>query len=327
MKKEFAIFCFLLSLTLSHCSECTEKTKLDEDEDQDYCLNLWAEENGKSCFYNSDTGGCIEKACKDLTSNLCKYFRPKNEDEICASKSGNDGCEIKTCSELSSDKCNEFIPHDSYYEYKCVKNGDVCQMTRKACEDYKKEDDCDRYYSDDREYRCVYDDATQKCKEKKCEELSKTECSKFEIWSYSDQNQNLETCAPFGDKCKIQKCSDFTSQDTCEKVTFSDKGYKCTFSSNQCTLSNCGSLKSNCGSFIPLDPLYKCVSYEDAERCYTDQKDCEELSKGQCDLFNTEYNLEDTNGKRCVEEDGKCTLHSKNLEISALLLSLLLFLF
>ena len=43
MKKEFAIFCFLLSLTLSHCSPCTEKTKLDEDEDQDYCLNLWAE--------------------------------------------------------------------------------------------------------------------------------------------------------------------------------------------------------------------------------------------------------------------------------------------
>ena len=68
MIKEFAIFCFLLSLTLSHCSECTEKTKLDEDEDQDYCLHLWAEENEKSCFYNSETGGCIEKACKELTS-------------------------------------------------------------------------------------------------------------------------------------------------------------------------------------------------------------------------------------------------------------------
>ena len=326
MKKEFAIFCFLLSLTLSHCSPCTEKTKLDEDEDQDYCLNLWTEENGKSCFYNSETGGCIEKACKELTSNLCKYFRPNNEDEICASKSGNDGCEIKKCSELSSDKCNEFYPHEDYYNKKCVKNGDACEMTSKTCEDYKK-DECNWYTPSSSDYRCVYDDADQKCKEKKCEELSKTECSKFKIWPNSAQDQNLETCAPFGDKCKIQKCSDFTSQDTCEKVTFSDKGYKCTFSSNQCTLSNCGSLKSNCGSFIPLDPLYKCVSYEDAEGCYYDQKDCEELSKGQCDLFNTEKNLEDTNGKRCVEEDGKCTLLSKNLEISALLLSLLLFLF
>ena len=325
MKKEFAIFCFLLSLTLSHCSACTEKTKLDQDEDQEDCLYLSTSESGKSCFYDSEKGGCVEKPCKELTSNLCKYFRPNNADEICASKSGNDGCEIKKCSELSTDKCNEFT-NDSYDNYKCVKNGESCEMIPKTCEDYKK-DECDSYYSDDREYRCVYDDAAQKCKEKKCEELSKTECSKFKIWPNSDQDQNVGTCAPFGDKCKIQKCSDFTSKDTCEKVTFSDEGYKCTFSSNQCTLSNCRSLKSNCGSFIPLDPLYKCVSSEDGDSCYTKTKDCEELSKGQCDLFNTEDNLEDTNGKKCVEEDGKCTLLSKNLEISALLLSLLLFLF
>ena len=199
-------------------------------------------------------------------------------------------------------------------------------MIPKTCEDYKK-DECNWYTPSSSDYRCVYDDAAQKCKEKKCEELSKTECSKFKIWPNSDQDQNVGTCAPFGDKCKIQKCSDFTSKESCEKVTFSDERYKCTFSGNLCTLSDCRSLKSNCGSFIPLDPLYKCVSSEDGDRCYTEPKDCEELSKGQCDLFNTEDNLEDTNGKKCVEEDGKCTLLSKNLEISALLLSLLLFLF
>jgi hypothetical protein len=313
-------------LTLSHCSACTEKTKLDQDEDQEDCEYLSTGESEKRCFYNSETGGCVEKACKELSSNLCKYFKPYTDDETCASKSGNDGCEIIKCSELSSDKCNEFYPHEDYYDYKCVKNGDACKITPKTCEDYKK-DECNRYYSYDREYRCVYDDAAQKCKEKKCEELSKTECSKFKIWPNSENDQNLETCAPFGDKCKIQKCSDFTSQDTCEIVTFSNEAYKCTFSGGLCTLSNCRSLKSNCGSFIPLDPLYKCVSDEDGDRCYTEPKDCEELSKGQCDLFNTEKNLEDTNGKKCVEEDGKCTLHSKNLEISALLLSLLLFLF
>ncbi len=326
MKKEFAIFCFLLSLTLSHCSACTEKTKLDEDEDQEDCLYLSTSESGKRCFYDSETGGCVEKTCKELSSNLCKYFRPSTDDETCASKSGNDGCEIIKCSELSSDKCNEFIPHESYYYNKCIKNGNVCQITPKICEDYKK-DECDRYSPSNTDYRCIYDDATQKCKEKKCEDLSKTECSKFEIWSYSDQNQNLETCTPFGDKCKIQKCGDFTSKDTCEKVRFTDERYKCTFSKNLCTLSDCQSLKSNCGSFIPLDPIYKCVFSEYEVGCYTEQKDCGELSKGQCDLFNTEENLEDTNGKRCVEEDGKCTLLSKNLEISALLLSLLLFLF
>jgi hypothetical protein len=48
----------------------------------------------------------LKKHVKILLFNLCKYFRPKNEDEICASKSENDGCEIKKCSELSSDKCN-----------------------------------------------------------------------------------------------------------------------------------------------------------------------------------------------------------------------------
>ena len=166
MKKEFAICCFLLSLTLSHCSACTEKTKLDEGEDQEYCLYLSTDESGKRCFYNSETGGCFEKACKELPSNLCKYFRPYTDDETCASKSGNDGCEIIKCSELSSDKCNEFIPHEDYYDYKCVKIGDVCQTTYKTCEDYKK-DECNRYSQSNSDYRCIYDDAAQKCKEKK----------------------------------------------------------------------------------------------------------------------------------------------------------------
>ena len=313
-------------MTLSHCSQCTEKTQLDQDEDEEDCLYLNTDENEKRCFYNSETGGCFEKACSELPSNYCKYFQTDDIDELCVSKSGNDGCEIIKCSELSSNKCNEFIHHEYYfgYNFKCVKNGDACQMISKTCEDYKK-GQCDRSSPSNSDYRCIYDDTTQQCKEKKCEELSKTECSKFRIWSYG--NQNVEECAPFGDNCKIQKCNDFTSKETCEKFRFSDPSYKCTFSNNLCTLSDCRSLESNCGSFIPLDPLYKCVSNEDEDECYTEQKDCEELSKGQCDLFNTEDNLEDTNGKRCVEEDGKCTLHSKNLKISALLLSLLLILF
>ena len=145
MKKEFAIFCFLLSLTLSYCSQCTEKTKLDKDEDQEDCLYLITEESGKRCFQNSEAGGCFEKACSELPSNYCKYFQTYDEDEICISKSGNDGCEIKKCSELLSHKCDEFMPHESYYNYKCVKNGESCEMIPKTCEDYKK-DECDSYY-------------------------------------------------------------------------------------------------------------------------------------------------------------------------------------
>jgi len=63
---------------------------------------------------------------------------------------------------MPSHKCDEFMPHESYYNYKCVKNGDACELTSKICEDYKK-DECFRSSTSKSDYRCIYDDAAQKC--------------------------------------------------------------------------------------------------------------------------------------------------------------------
>ena len=176
-----------------------------------------------------------------------------------------------------------------------------------------------QYNTDDT--KCIIDSKTNKCKLSTCEQLSDTECGSF-IPNYSDQ-----VCAPFGNKCKVQSCSYF-SKDTCETVQLNDPAYKCVYSENACTFANC--YKQNpksCSSFVPLDKYYKCVG--DGDYCYIESKECEELSKGECDLYNTEDNLEVTNGKKCVYSDdkGKCVLASEKLELSALftILSLIVF--
>lgn len=135
---------------------------------------------------------------------------------------------------------------------------------------------------------------------------------------------------PDGEKCKIISCSDFSTKEECEALEFSDKGTKCVYSDeNGCEFSSCyedksGEIPSNCEEFIPNDPLYKCVKSKARGPCILEQKECEDLSEGQCDLFNIEENLKE--GK-CVEMDGYCALeYSKNLEFSCLFLFLLFFL-
>jgi len=356
MTKKFTALCFLFLLSSSYCSECTEKTNLTEDEiNKDICyylkassnevvcrydedknacyekkcsdyewddcdhLNYYLDQNGeygKSCVAKSDHSGCELISCESLTSN-CERFISESEDIKCALNSEKSHCEIQKCSDLTSG-CDKFIP--SNWRYKCVLNEakTQCETVSKTCEELDS-DKCN--YGDTYEERCLIDSTTSNCKLYKCEDLSSSECTRFEP---NDQNQ---ICAPNGNKCEIKTSCSELDKDVCETIKFRSGSSKCSYSEEKkCSFMDCYKLESNCGQFVPLDPLYKCTYDDEEESCIYDNKNCEELSAGQCDLFNIEDILEDV-GKRCVEDDGKCVLNSKKLEYSILFLPLLFFLF
>ena len=353
---------FLIYLSYTYCSECTEKTSFKEGEDEynacesltsendgyychynsgtkrceeiycrssssKYCTRIPDSSDGKRCLSKSDNSGCEYKSCEDLTSN-CNQFFTGNEDEICTLNSSGNKCEIKLCSSLtSSSDCGQLTP---YYPYdKCAFNSDKnqCEITNKDCEELGS-DYCNYYTpsDDDSTKRCLPDSSNGKCKKSSCEELSKTECSKFTTGEVG------KVCAPDGDNCKVQTCSEI-STDICETIEFEDPGSKCVKSGTSCTFSSCESMtESTCGDFVPVNKLIKCYYEENADRCTTSDKECSDFDRGECNLFNTEDNLEDTNGAKCVESDGKCVLssqksNSKMLEFSAFISLIVLLLF
>lgn len=344
---------FLLYLSSTYCSDCSEKTTF-EDEDEGsrydecrtlngkdyychynranqrceeiycktssakYCDMIPPNSDGKRCIEKSDESGCEYKSCSDLTSN-CNEFYTGDEDQICTLNTSTKKCEIKKCSEASKDNCGQLIPHDNYL--KCALNEEnKCQIINKGCEDYNK-DEC-HHHGGDGDKRCLPDLTNNKCKLASCEELPKEECSNYKTYD------GEKVCVPKGDTCVLQACEEITDKTTCEKAEFLDIGIKCVYSDSKCTLSSCEKMdKTKCGNFIPLDKRYKCYYDSEDDQCYTEEKSCEELSKGECDLFNTEDNLEDTNGKKCVEDDGKCVLNSKKVEFPAFILLILFLLF
>ena len=355
MSYKFLFLFFLIYLSSTYCSECTEKTSFEEggdkfhscyelstidyfchyNEEKEVCEELTCDNSPaelcdyippnsvdgieKKCIPKSDKTGCEYKTCEDLTSN-CNKFYTGNEDQICTLNSSGDKCEIKSCSSLTSN-CEQLTPYSSNLKCALIADGS-CQIMNKECEDYKS-DECEDYYSpsNDDPKQCLLDSSTNKCKKFSCEELPKTECSKFKI------NEENKVCASDGNNCKIQSCEDFSSE-ICESIEFSNDDYKCVNSDSGCTFTTC--LKTeppNCGKFVPTNKAFKCYFSRHAQKCVLESKDCEEFSKGECNLFNTEKNLDGTDGKKCVEDDGKCVLNSKKLEFSTFFILILFFVF
>ena len=338
---------FLIYLSSTYCSDCSDKTTFEEGETETYACESLSNRNpdgyychynsekkiceeitcssspstkycsripdsaeGKQCLakdYDNEDSGCEYKACSDFTSK-CYQFNTGDDDKICTLNSSGNKCEIKTCSSLTSESdCAKFIPY--YANKKCAFNNEEkkCKITKKNCEELDS-NNCNAYSpsdGDDGTKKCIPDSKSGKCKKSSCEELSKTECSNF------TPDDREKVCAPDGEKCKVQSCPEI-SPDICETIPFQNPGSKCVKSGNSCTFSTCSSMdKSKCGDFIPVNKLYKCYYDEEYGRCNYDNKECSDFARGECDLFNTEDNLEDTDGKKCVESDGKCALSSK----------------
>ena len=352
MNKKYFIFCFLLSLSVTCCQSCLEKSSINDGEDKSICNELEASSLEKACVYDRTKNGCAEKECSELNINECNLIGFMDEITStpiqCLKKTDNSGCELKHCEDLT-DNCERFISYDdnekcnlnadnSHCEiqkcsdltdncenfisknikYKCaLSESHVCELQQKECVDYTP-DKCDEFFDDKTLDQCVLDTTTNKCKLFRCQDLSSSECDKFGI------EREHKICAPKGEKCQIQTCSDF-SKEVCETIKYSDPGYKCVYTEYGCAPRSCFEYSEpDCDKFIPLDPLSRCVpGYGD---CYIRSLSCEELDKDHCDLYNTEEDKE--NGVwLCVEKDGKCVIGSKYVEISLLFLLLLIFLF
>ena len=103
---------FLLYLSSTYCSDCSEKTTFeDEDEGSRYyeCQIL----NGKDyyCHYNRANQRCEEIYCKTSSAKYCDMIPPNSDGKRCIEKSDERGCEYKSCSDLTSN-CNEFNTSD-----------------------------------------------------------------------------------------------------------------------------------------------------------------------------------------------------------------------
>ena len=264
----------------------------------------------------SDNSGCEYKTCEDLTSN-CNEFYTGNDDQICTLNSSGKKCEIKSCSSLT-ENCGQLIPFSSYLKCELIKEGQ-CGILYKKCEEFTN-DACDEFSGNDENVQCLLDSETNKCKQITCDELKFNECYKFKIYDKD------KVCELFRDKCKIQSCSDFDFF-TCETVEFSRPAHKCIKLDSGCTFTTCYETDpSDCSKFIPVNTAYKCTLNSSGDQCQIKRKECGEFSKDECTLFNIEENLEETNGKFCLEKDGKCELKSnkqKNLEFQSFILLML----
>ena len=207
-----------------------------------------------------------------------------------------------------------------------------CGIIKKTCEEFDIWR-CDKYSSDEGKplTRCEYSQTENKCKEFTCEQLSKNECSKFDV------NEDNKVCAPSGNNCAIHSCEDFDST-ICETIEFSNPAYKCMNTDEGCKFKSIyeyNNLEDGevCEEFIPVNKAYKCIYNSYYKSCEIKAKECGELSKDECDLFNFKDNLDRTDGKKCVysDDDGKCVLNStsnsKNVEFCAYIFLILFLLF
>ncbi len=187
---------FLIYLSSIYCSECTEKT-FEEGEDES-CYFLSTENEKYFCHYNeekkaceeldcenspakhcynipsitvdgvekkcirkSDKSGCEYKTCEELTSD-CGRFNSGEDDKICAFNSENNICEIKSCSSLT-ENCGQLIPFDTDKKCTMISEGQ-CGIRNKDCEEYDIYQ-CEKYYPNEGEplTRCAYDPSLKKC--------------------------------------------------------------------------------------------------------------------------------------------------------------------
>jgi hypothetical protein len=193
--------------------------------------------------------------------------------------------------------CEEFIPNDN--EFKCIADGDTCQLRNKECSDYGV-DKCPNMFSS--EYNCLPDLDKNMCIIKKCEDLSSTECDKFKAFG------NRKKCVPEGEKCILKTCENLTVSE-CESFIFDDNNYKCIIDKNECKLSSCIELTGNCESFIPNIPLSVCKEDPSDGRCIFEMKKCEEMTNDLCDQWNEELKKDGyIPTEKCVKGEDKCKL-------------------
>ena len=201
MSKKFISYLLLVSLSITYCQYCLEKTDLTEEEkDANICRGLTVSSEERVCAYDENSNSCIEKRCEDLSIDQCRDFiyvinettnRPKRciekddksacqliycedltskcdrfftgfADILCEMNSDGNQCQIKNCTEQPIDNCGGFIPYIS--SYKCALNSDKTrwEIQENNCEDFDNKE-CN-FYNDEPKANCVLGSSAKTCK-------------------------------------------------------------------------------------------------------------------------------------------------------------------
>ena len=128
-----------------------------------------------------------------------------------------------------------------------------CLDKRDLTEEEKDADICLSLSVSSEEYMCLYDESTNSCVEKGCEELSVKQCRDFNY--LNDENNRPKRCIEKDDKsgCRLIYCEDLNRE--CERFFSGFAQYSCVINSegNQCQLKECSEQPiSNCSEFFSL---------------------------------------------------------------------------
>lgn len=300
-------------------STCTKQLKECKDyikgeDDGTICVRLKSsDEDNKFCYYDTLRDECPEIyiTCENYdlvvtdsaqrTAPECESITPrdtstKTEDfySICdLDEVDSNSCKTikRPCNKIQTKNiCNSQTSDDG--NKRCLYTGTTCKEIYKTCELYdtsvttnKNKEDCEiiepKYDGDTSIYKCIFDDSTSSCSQKKltCEDYTGRDENYCK--SLSVNLDGSHKCAMIGGKC-IEQFKDCTS--------YTEKN------------------KTICESIVLYDqPNYKCILHQD-KVCKLEQKLCSEyLGKIASECLDYKASV-DT--KICAFENNKCVENS-----------------
>ena len=155
-------------------------------------------------------------------------------------------------------------------------------------------DNCDQYIppnGDDGTKQCLPVGENGKCALKSCDELSHSDCNKYNpIGSGADiQNcvgkSNIINGQP---ECELKKCNEM-NEDYCYTFETKSNEYQCldiydeTTEERKCSYVTCSDLTNSCNFFHFEDEEYQCVETKNGNGC--EKKKCTELEGDRCYAF------------------------------------------
>ena len=199
--------------------------------------------------------------------------------------------------------CQNLETSDGRTQTNCFYDDNTEGCKEKSCEDLES-DNCNNFNYKDQTKSCIFNSNTGKCELKSCSELKVDDCDIF-------PSLDNKKCMPNADKtaCEFKSCEDLTSN--CDDFFLGDHDQKCDLNSagTKCEMKKCSDLTSNCENFVPNHISLKCAPKENGG-CEIQGKDCSEMDVERCEYFDFFYSDETDQNIKCLpnKNNEKCIL-------------------